>query len=99
MNTIQCGPDPVTAQIWQEIARLSQGEYAAIAQDGAMIAESTPMDDELATLNREVSETVLAYGDADERGRAHGEAAPDLPSAPVGRSLTTGLPGQEREVL
>ncbi len=73
VNTIQCGPDPVTAKVWQEIARLSQGEYAAIAQDGAMIAESTPMDEELATLNREISETVLAYGDADEKEELMGK--------------------------
>ncbi len=73
VNTIQCGPDPMTAQVWQEIARLSQGEYAAIAQDGAMIAESTPMDEELATLNREISETVLAYGDADEKEELMGK--------------------------
>ncbi len=73
VNTIQCGPDPATARVWQEIARLSQGEYAAIAQDGAMIAESTPMDEELAKLNREVNETVLAYGDADEREELMGK--------------------------
>ncbi len=73
VNTVQCGPDPATAQVWQEIARLSQGEYAAIAQDGAMIAASTPMDEELALLNREISETVLAYGDSDQREELMGK--------------------------
>ena len=73
VNTIQCGPNPVTAQVWQEIARLSRGEYAAIAQDGAMIAEFSPMDEELAKLNREISGTVLAYGDADEKEELMGK--------------------------
>jgi len=67
INAVQCGAWDETAQIWREIASLGMGTYAAIAQDGGMLATSTPMDDELATLNRELAGTVLAYGRADER--------------------------------
>jgi len=70
INAVQCGAWDETAQIWREIASLGMGTYAAIAQDGGMIATSTPMDDELATLNRELAGTVLAYGRADERREA-----------------------------
>jgi hypothetical protein len=67
INTIQCGVDGSTAAVWQEIAGLAQGHFAAIAQDGAMIALATPVDDELARLNAALSETVLPYGGAAER--------------------------------
>ena len=67
INAIQCGEWAETAQIWREIASLGMGTYAAIAQDGGMVAVATPMDDELAKLNRELAGTVLAYGDTRER--------------------------------
>ena len=88
VNTIQCGPDPHTAQVWQEIARLSQGNYAAIAQDGAMVASTTPMDEELARLNRDISETVVAYGGAEQREELLGKLRQTfraLPSAVASR--------------
>jgi hypothetical protein len=88
VNTIQCGPDPHTAQVWQQIARLSQGNYAAIAQDGAMVASTTPVDEELARLNREVSETVVAYGGAEQREELMGKLRQTfraLPSAVASR--------------
>jgi hypothetical protein len=67
INTVQCGAWDETAQIWREIASLGAGTYAAIAQDGGMIAVETPMDDEMARLNRELAGTVVAYGRAEER--------------------------------
>jgi hypothetical protein len=67
VNTIQCGSDSSTTQVWKQIAGLAHGDFAAIAQDGAMVAIVTPVDDELARLNAALSETVLAYGAADER--------------------------------
>lgn len=67
INTVQCGAWDETAQIWREIASLGAGTYAAIAQDGGMIAVATPMDDELAKLNRELAGTVVAYGRIEER--------------------------------
>jgi hypothetical protein len=87
VNTIQCGLDPETTRIWREIAQLNQGSYAAIAQDGGMLAMSAPQDAELAELNRQLLDTAIAYGAAEEReelGRkleSAREAAPESVSA------------------
>ncbi len=67
VNTVQCGGNPSTTPIWQEIARLSEGSYAAIAQSGNMAVIPTPMDVKLAELNRKVGETLVAYGTETER--------------------------------
>ena len=62
INTVQCGNLPETTPIWQEIAHASEGSYAAIAQAGNMVAIPTPMDAELATLNRKLGSTLVGYG-------------------------------------
>jgi hypothetical protein len=62
INTIQCGNLPDTGPIWQQIANASEGSFAAIAQSGNMAAIPTPMDKELAELNRQVGRTLVAYG-------------------------------------
>jgi len=62
INTVQCGTMGETTPIWKEIAKLSEGSYAAIAQEGGMVAISTPMDAELAELNRKIGTTLVAYG-------------------------------------
>ncbi len=67
VNTIQCGSLAETTPIWRRIATLGGGDYAAIAQDGGMLALATPLDDELARLNRELADTALGYGDARAR--------------------------------
>jgi Mg-chelatase subunit ChlD len=68
VNTVQCGGMASTTPIWKEIAKLAEGDYVAIAQTGGVAAISTPVDAEIAKLNRELGVTVVAYGDA--RGRA-----------------------------
>jgi Mg-chelatase subunit ChlD len=67
VNAIQCGSLAETAPIWQEIARRGEGEYARIGQDGGMAAIATPVDDELAALNRALAATALPYGSAQEQ--------------------------------
>lgn len=67
VNTIQCGSVGETTPVWRAIAGAGQGRYAAIAQDGAMAAVTTPVDDALARLNRELAATVVPYGDAQAR--------------------------------
>ena len=62
INTVQCGSQPQTTPVWQEIAKLAEGSYAAIAQSGGMVTMSTPMDAELSTLNRKLGGTLVAYG-------------------------------------
>jgi len=83
INAIQCGAWDETAQIWREIASLGMGTFAAIAQDGGMVAVATPMDEELAKLNRELAGTVVAFGREDERREAE---------AKVGNALRASAP-------
>jgi Mg-chelatase subunit ChlD len=63
INTVQCGDIAGTMPIWKEIAGMSEGSYAAIAQSGNVAVLSTPMDDELAKLNKKIGATLLPYGD------------------------------------
>jgi hypothetical protein len=78
VNTVQCGALTETASIWREIARGGQGRYVAIAQDGAMVATATPMDDELARLNRSLAATVLPYGSKTDKDEVKGKVAASL---------------------
>ncbi len=90
INTVQCGNVPDTTPVWKEIAQLSEGTYAAIAQSGNMAAIATPMDPELAELNRKVGGTLVAYGSASMRSRVmHKQvAAESAPAAVVADRLT-----------
>lgn len=65
VNTIQCGSQPDTRQIWQTIARLGEGQYFSIAQDGGVMAISTPYDKQLSELGAKIGSTYLAYGGGD----------------------------------
>ena len=67
INTVLCGDDPETAQIWKEIAKSAQGKFVAIAQQGGMQTLVTPMDDELSKLNDEVAKTAILYGKKEVR--------------------------------
>ncbi|MGZ4967521.1 MAG: vWA domain-containing protein, partial [Chthoniobacterales bacterium] len=62
INTVQCGAIAETTPIWKEIAKMSEGSYAAIAQSGNMAVVSTPMDEKLAELNKRIGETLIPYG-------------------------------------
>jgi hypothetical protein len=67
VETIQCGGDPQTAAVWQEIAGLGLGHYARIDAQGGMPVMVTPVDAELARLNAELGSTVVATGSVEER--------------------------------
>ena len=62
VNTIQCGADPTTRQVWQQIARRGEGQYFAIAQDGGVQFVATPFDARLSDLGNRLGSTYLAYG-------------------------------------
>jgi len=62
INTIQCGNDHSTTRPWRQIAQLGQGEFFQVDQGGSAVAISTPFDDQIATLSRELDETRLFYG-------------------------------------
>src|SRR5215470_8926202 len=70
VEAIQCGGDAQTARYWHEIASLGEGHYAQIDGQGGMPARVTPADAELAQLNRELAETVVAAGTAAEQAAA-----------------------------
>jgi hypothetical protein len=78
INTVQCGAMPETTPVWQEIAKLGLGQFAAIGQDGAMVAVAAPQDDELAVLNRKLAETVIPYGDAAAQAEVKNKVAASL---------------------
>jgi Mg-chelatase subunit ChlD len=67
INTVQCGNQAQTTPIWQEIARLADGQFAQVDQSGGMTVIPTPFDDELAKLNTKLAENVVAFGDKGER--------------------------------
>jgi len=75
IHTIQCGGDPTTTTAWREIARNSEGRYAAIAQDGGVVAVATPYDDDLRRLAGELDGTTVAYGRREERAKKEGSLA------------------------
>ena len=90
INTVQCGSIPRTTPFWKEIAQLSEGSFAAIAQSGNMMAMPTPMDSELAELNRKVGKTLVAYGNEPVRMAVASKqlAAEKAPASVVADRLT-----------
>ena len=77
VNTVQCGGMSDTTPVWTEIAKLSEGNFVAIAQTGNMAAVATPVDGEIAALNREIGSTIVAWGgESTRREVAEAAAAP-----------------------
>lgn len=75
VNTIQCGDQTDTRQVWQEIAQRGEGRYFAIAQNGGVTTVATPYDKKLAELGSKIGGTYMAYGAAPARSRAMGMAS------------------------
>jgi hypothetical protein len=83
INTVQCGQSGETARTWQEVARLAEGSYMAIEQTGGMTVAATPMDAELAELNRALGGTA-----AREEARARQARSEVAPAAVAAERLT-----------
>ena len=75
VNTIRCGQDPDTAMQWQQIARIGNGEFSSIQQDGGVQQIATPYDDKLAELSHTIDATTVIYGDDGERAGYAGKMA------------------------
>lgn len=75
VNTIQAGDDPATHAEWVQIAQLSQGAHFKVGQQGDAIAVTTPFDEEMAKLSRELDSTRLYYGNREAQARAAGKLA------------------------
>lgn len=67
VNTILAGGNTSTQGYWQEIAALGQGASLQVSMQGDAIAVSSPFDDEIARLSRELEQTRLFYGDAEQQ--------------------------------
>jgi len=83
VNTILCGANTETERAWKEIARLADGAFLAIAQDGGVKQIATPFDGELSKLNAKLMDTTITYGAREVRAKqaklnddAKGYAAP-----------------------
>lgn len=70
INTVCCGNDRQTAQIWNDIAQKSEGQYTAIRQDGGVQVVATPFDTEMAVLSGKLIETGVFGGGASLRREA-----------------------------
>ena len=75
VHAVQCGSSADAREHFEEIARLGGGAYLPIAQDGGMAQVETPMDAELAALNRELAGTALAWGSVEEQAELGGKLA------------------------
>ena len=69
VNTIQSGQDSDTTRAWRSIAALNQGEFFNVAAGGDAVTVATPFDDQIAVLSRELDETRLFFGDANDKAR------------------------------
>jgi hypothetical protein len=59
INTVQCGDLAGTRPVWQEISKLSEGEYAAIGQTGDVAVIEAPQDKEIAKLTADLGGTLI----------------------------------------
>lgn len=62
INTIQCGSMHNTRPIWEEIAQLANGSYAAIQQDGGVQRITTPYDESIRGIDQQIRATMIDYG-------------------------------------
>ncbi|RLU00657.1 vWA domain-containing protein [Ketobacter sp.] len=69
VNCIQAGNQADTRKVWQQIASLNQGEFFQVEQGGNAIAVTTPFDEQIARLSRELDATKLFYGSEEKRQR------------------------------
>lgn len=98
VNTIYCGNETDQyAAGWQQVARSTNGMYASIDQNAAAVANiSTPMDQELAALNKDLNDTYVAFGTAGMASRANqleqDKSVADM-SAPAMASRATAKAG------
>jgi len=77
VNSIYCGdPGSNEALAWQEVAKLADGQYAAIDQDSGTVTVATPFDEELTTLSASINSTYIAFGLEGEE-RAANQVAQD----------------------
>ena len=71
INALQCGDDAATKSVWQEVAHLTGGAYLSILQSERTTAIETPYDQDIVSINRALSDTIIPYGTAEEQTSAN----------------------------
>jgi von Willebrand factor type A domain len=82
VNTVRCGADDETATAWKYAAKLTDGTFDTIGQQGGMLAVATPYDAELAKVNAEIATKTLYTGSAAVQAENRGRAAQMATLAP-----------------
>lgn len=90
INTIRCGTDHNTAQAFQQIASISNGEFSSIVQDGGVQQIATPYDDKMAELSRRIDSTSIIVGDEGARRRYEAKMAATEAAAPAAKADRAG---------
>lgn len=63
VNSIYCGdPNDALAPVWRDVAKLADGQFAAIDQAQGAVAIATPFDEELASLSGQLNTTYVPFG-------------------------------------
>lgn len=97
VNTIRCGNDGSTENVFREISRLAEGHFISIEQSGGMARVETPFDADLAKLNADVAGTTLYAGRRVARevseGKARGMASMEAGAAADRLSYSAKLGG------
>jgi len=76
VNTVQAGADPETTEYWREMAKLGEGRYFAIPQDGGQVqVYNSPYDDAIIQLQQRIDKTVIPYGTRKEQEEVHAKVA------------------------
>lgn len=75
VNSIFCGnPEEGRTSGWADVARWTDGQYAAIDQNDGTVEIATPYDKDLLELNQRLNTTYLAYGQAGAKKKELQEA-------------------------
>lgn len=84
VNTIFCGNEGHSdAEGYRRVARLAEGRFASIDQNGGTVTIVTPFDDEIARLGAELNGTYVAYGRR-AREKAENQLRQDANAASMG---------------
>jgi len=97
VNTIQCGSIGETTLAWRAIAEHGNGEYFAIADNGAVQTISTPYDEQLGDLATRLGATFLPYGFGAGAGGAARRAEVARTAAEAESRITYALPAAKAE--
>jgi len=74
VNALYCVRNESVESGWKEIARLSDGQYAAIDDRHGTVAIASPYDTQLATLSQNLNDTYVPFGRQGDKGKREQKA-------------------------